>query len=142
MSTTNQTAIPSEPSTFSSIFDAALEEYKSKTGQDLRTHSFANLLGSCNSESADAILTIFQNQVDAHNRSKKNCHTLLRCLNTIVPILLMFSDTLGGGLSLVCLDARFLSLLSILRVTHYQAFPPAKVIFSGVGVLLQVKCLP
>jgi hypothetical protein len=107
MSKANQ--ITTTSSTFLSIFDAALEEYKNKTGQDLRTHSLANQLDSCHS--ADAILAIFQNQVDALNRARKNCQTLMKCLNIIVPILLIFSDNLGGTVSLVCFDAWVLSLL-------------------------------
>ncbi|KAH9954071.1 hypothetical protein BGW80DRAFT_1511847 [Lactifluus volemus] len=113
MSTANQTSTPS--STFLSIFDAALEEYKNKTGQDLRTHSFANQLDSCHS--ADAILAIFQNQVDALNQARKKCQALMKCLNAIVPVLLVFSNILGEGVSLT--------------------FSPAKVIFSGFSVLLQ-----
>jgi hypothetical protein len=101
MSKANQTTIPS--STSLSIFDGALEEYKNKTGQDLLTHSFATQLDSC--KSADAILAIFQNQVDALNRAKKNSQTLMKRLHTIVPVLIVFSNTLGEGVNLVCLGA-------------------------------------
>jgi hypothetical protein len=101
MSEANQTTIRS--STFLSIFNAALEEYKNKTGQDLRTHPFANQIASC--DSADAILAIFQNHVDAFNRATKKCQTLMKCLNTIVPILLVFSGTVSDSVSLVCLGA-------------------------------------
>jgi fungal STAND N-terminal Goodbye domain len=99
MTKVNQTTIPS--STFISIFDAALEEYKNKTGQDLRTHPFAAQLDSC--KSADAILATFQKQVDSLNRAKKKSQTLMKWLNTIVPVLVMFSGILGEGFSLVCL---------------------------------------
>jgi hypothetical protein len=101
MSTTNQIAIPS--STFLSIFDAALEEYKNGTSQDLRTHPFANQITSC--DSADDILAIFQNQVDALNQAKKKCQTLMKCLNAIVPIFLVFSGVVSEGVGLVCLRA-------------------------------------
>ncbi|KAH9980865.1 hypothetical protein BGW80DRAFT_1198993 [Lactifluus volemus] len=113
MSTTNQITIPS--STFLSIFDAALEEYKNGTSQDLRTHPFASQITSC--DSADDILAIFQNQVDALNQAKKKCQTLMKCLNALVPIFLVFSGVVSEGVGLT--------------------FSPAKVIFSGIGVLLQ-----
>ena len=71
ISTTNHTAVPS--STLISIFDAASNEYKKKTGQDLRGHPFADKLDS--SDFADAILAVFETQVDALNQVQRNLRT-------------------------------------------------------------------
>jgi hypothetical protein len=109
MSTPSHTDIPS--STFLSIFDVASNEYKRKTGQDLQTHPFADQLDSC--ASADAILAVFQRQVDALNQARKCHQNLMNWLNPTVNILFLFSATLGEGISLVSLTAWFfLSLLS------------------------------
>ena len=137
MSTVCHTAIPS--STFPSIFDAASKEYKNKTGQDLRTHPFAAQLDSC--DSVDAILAVFQNQVGALNQAAGRSHsTLMTWLNPTVNILLSFSAVLGEGLALVSLTASVVAFL-IIDVNHfdYQTFSPAKVMFTGIGILLQVN---
>jgi hypothetical protein len=47
-------------SNFEALFDAALDKYKKRTGQDLRNHPLAAIIDRC--DSPNAILTIFQEQ--------------------------------------------------------------------------------
>ncbi|KAF8262350.1 hypothetical protein EI94DRAFT_1786766 [Lactarius quietus] len=102
-------------SNFRVIFNKALKEYKKKTKQKLDAHPLAAQLDECDSPAA--ILAILQDQVDQFNQAQSSDERLHRWLNPTINVLLAFSETLGEGISLV--------------------FSPAKVIFVGVGVLLQ-----
>ena len=62
MSTTNQTTDLSTAN-FTAIFDAASNEYKALTKQDLETHSFA--VSFENSNSPDSVIKIFRKQTQA-----------------------------------------------------------------------------
>ncbi|KAH9031259.1 hypothetical protein EDB84DRAFT_173901 [Lactarius hengduanensis] len=110
MSSPSQTAAPS--SKFKSMLDAGLVEYKEKTGNDLLGHWLADELKTC--ESVDAVLDILRDQAKAFERSGDQ--KLMKWIDPLVHVLYTFSDALGDGVSLV--------------------FPPAKVIFTGIGVLL------
>ncbi|KAI9448938.1 hypothetical protein BJY52DRAFT_1193023 [Lactarius psammicola] len=101
-----------ESSNFKSMLDAALDEYKKKTGNDLPTHWLADKLRT--SESVDAVLDILRDQAKAFERSDDQ--KLMKWIDPLVHVLYTFSGALGDGVSL--------------------AFPPAKVIFTGIGVLL------
>jgi hypothetical protein len=62
----------------------------------------------------------------------------MKWIDPLVHVLSSFSDTLGDGVSLVGMtniDSK--SMLMLLA----KAFPPAKVIFTGIGVLLGVRDL-
>ncbi|KAN0136205.1 Ankyrin repeat-containing domain protein [Lactarius tabidus] len=113
---------PSKPSTltassspFKVIFEKALKGYQKKTGQDLIAHPLAAQLQKCDSPAA--IRSLLQDQVDQFNKARSSDERLQRWLNPTISVLHAFSETLGGGISLV--------------------FSPAKVIFVGAGVLLQ-----
>ncbi|KAH9026549.1 hypothetical protein EDB84DRAFT_337595 [Lactarius hengduanensis] len=110
MSSPSQTAAP--PSNFKSMLDAALAEYKEKTGDDLLAHWLAAELQTC--ESVDGVLNILRDQAKAFERSGDQ--KLMKWIDPLVHVLYTFSGALGDGVSL--------------------AFPPAKVIFPGIGVLL------
>ncbi|KAI0286238.1 hypothetical protein BC826DRAFT_1049730 [Russula brevipes] len=96
------------------IFDVALNEYKSRTGQDPQSHPFAIALGVNNSP--DAILEIFRRQAQALDNFRQQHERLMACLSPIVNILFTFSAALGEGIGL--------------------AFSPAGTIFTGIGILL------
>ncbi len=98
MSTSNQTA-DSPTSNFIPIFNAALDEYKRRTGQDLHTHPFAAAFDACNSP--DTILNIFQKQAQAFDRFRKGDEKLMRWLTPTVNVLFTLSGTLGEGIGLV-----------------------------------------
>ncbi|KAI0278215.1 hypothetical protein BGY98DRAFT_1096892 [Russula aff. rugulosa BPL654] len=113
MSTSNQTTDLSTAN-FTAIFDAASNEYKALTKQDLETHPFAAAFD--NSNSPDSVMNIFRKQAQAFDKFRKGDDKLMTWLTPIVNILFTFSGTLGEGIGL--------------------PFSPAKTIFTGIGVLL------
>jgi hypothetical protein len=98
MSTSNQTA-NSSASNFTAIFDAAEQEYKTLTKQDLGAHPFAAALEEF--KTPDAILGIFRKQAQAFDQFQKGDDQLMACLTPTVNILFTFSATLGEGVCLV-----------------------------------------
>ncbi|KAI9437514.1 hypothetical protein H4582DRAFT_1955003 [Lactarius indigo] len=95
-----------------SVLDAALDEYKKKTGDDLLAHQLANELKSC--ESIDAVLNILRDQSKAFEQSGDQ--RLMKSIDPLARAVYTFPQALGDGAGL--------------------ALPPAKVIFAGIGVLL------
>ncbi|KAH9177922.1 hypothetical protein EDB89DRAFT_2239672, partial [Lactarius sanguifluus] len=110
-STPGQTATSSD---FKSILDAALSEYKKKTGKELLDHPLATEVQRC--DSVDAIKAIFQGQAKAFQQFRDDDQRLIKWISPVVDILYTFSGTLGGVAGM--------------------AFPPAGVIFTGIGILL------
>ncbi|KAH8999663.1 hypothetical protein EDB86DRAFT_652072 [Lactarius hatsudake] len=104
----------SSTSHFQSILDKAIIEYKKKTGKDLITHPLADEIKNC--DSPEAILTVLQGKADELKRSQSSDDRLTKWLMPTVNILTAFSSTLGDGVSMV--------------------FPPSKVVFSAIGILL------
>ena len=100
------------------MLDAALAEYKKKTGSDLLAHWIATELQTC--ESVDSVLDILRDQAKSFERSDDQ--KLIKWIDPLINVLFTFSDALGDGVSL--------------------AFPPAKVIFTGISALLGVRVLP
>ncbi|KAI9436849.1 hypothetical protein H4582DRAFT_2058339 [Lactarius indigo] len=106
---------PSESSStrIERIFDIALKSYKKKTKNDLKNHDLFKQLETCNSPAA--ILAVFQTAQFDPSRTAGD-DRLKKWLVPTVNVLCAFSGTLSEGVSLV--------------------FPPAKLVFAGVGVLL------
>ncbi|KAH9037497.1 hypothetical protein EDB85DRAFT_2273396, partial [Lactarius pseudohatsudake] len=100
---------------FGKIFGTALEAYRKQTKNDIVSHPLATQLQSC--DSPGAILSILRAQVQAFDQSQSADERLTKWLDPTVNVLYAFSATLGEGVGL--------------------AFPPAKTIFTGIGVLLQ-----
>ncbi|KAH9013549.1 hypothetical protein EDB84DRAFT_892851 [Lactarius hengduanensis] len=113
MSQAPATAPSDSSSNIEGIFDAALKSYKKRTKNDLKNHDLFKQLETC--DSPTAILTAFQaalfdpSQTGADDRLKK-------WLVPTINVLYAFSGALSEGVALV--------------------FPPAKLVFAGVGVLL------
>ncbi|KAI0276067.1 hypothetical protein BGY98DRAFT_1188059 [Russula aff. rugulosa BPL654] len=110
-------AVPSTStshSNFASIFNSALEKYKRTTKQDLTKHPLLPSLQSC--DSAEAILTVLREQTPGFNQSENSDDGLTTWVAPTVNVLYSFSATLGGVVGL--------------------GFPPANIIFTGIGVLL------
>ncbi|KAI0276889.1 hypothetical protein BGY98DRAFT_934745 [Russula aff. rugulosa BPL654] len=103
----------STSSNFQLIFDNALESYKKRTKKDLLTHPLAAQLQDCRSPSS--ILDVLQQQLQELNQSRQRSERWTRWLDPTVKVLHAFSETLGDVTS---------------------AFPPAKAIFTAVGILL------
>jgi hypothetical protein len=118
------------------IFLAALKSYKKKTKKDLKNHDLFKQLEICDSPAA--ILAVFQADQFDPSRTGNN-DRLNKWLIPTINVLSAFSNTLGEGISLVNIDAYWPSLGTHTLMPNLQVFPPAKVIFAGVGVLLLVS---
>ena len=130
-------AVPSTSTShtnFASIFDAALEKYNRNAKQDLVKHPLLPRLQSCHSP--EAILTALREQTPEFNQSQNSDDALIKWVAPTVNVLNSFSATLGGVAGLV----NFTYFLTILfnLVISFQAFPPANIIFTGIGVFLLV----
>ncbi|KAH9019528.1 hypothetical protein EDB84DRAFT_1566012 [Lactarius hengduanensis] len=104
----------SSESRFKLILDAALSKYQKKTGKNITSHPLAVELQRCSS--IDAVLAILQGQSEAFEQFRGGDRRLMKGIGLSVHVLYALSSTLGEGAGLV--------------------FPPAKVIFSGIGILL------
>jgi hypothetical protein len=126
-------------SNFTSIFNAASNEYRKLTKQDLHAHPFAAVLDNC--DSPDAILNVFRRQAQTFDEFRKGDDRLIKWLDPTVHILFTFSATLGEGIALVSVIHPFI-LYHYAQICLSQPFPPAKTIFTGIGVLLGVRPFP
>jgi hypothetical protein len=84
---------------FSAIFDVALDDFETRTGQNLTSHPFTISLGD--KDSPDAILEIFRKQVQAFDKSCRHDGKLVACLTCIVDILFALSSDLDEDIRLV-----------------------------------------
>jgi hypothetical protein len=84
---------------FKSILDAALSEYKTKTGNDLTNNSLAKELQGC--ESAEAILDIIQREAMAFDKFRAGDKRLTKWIGPSVDVLYTISATLGQGVGMV-----------------------------------------
>ena len=130
---TTSTSTPS--SNFQSIFYLALKSYEKKTKKDLLAHPLAAQLHAC--KSPGDILTVLQGKVDELDQSRSADERLSQWLNPTINVLYSFSATIGAGVGLV--SAVKSTCLSYQPLPISQVFSPASVIFSGIGVLLQVS---
>ena len=90
---------------FKAILDAALSEYKTKTGIDLTDNPLAKELQSC--ESAEAVLDIIQRQAKAFDKFRDGDKWLMKWIGPSVDVLFTISSTLGAGLSIVRNSIRY-----------------------------------
>ncbi|KAH9059032.1 hypothetical protein EDB87DRAFT_836515 [Lactarius vividus] len=102
--------LPSSPS--EAIFRTAVKAYEKRTKKNIATHPFAAQLKSC--DNPGAILAVLRAQVQ---RSQSADEKLTKWLDPTVNVVHALSETIGNVVGL--------------------AFPPATVIFAGLGVLLQ-----
>ncbi|KAH9014034.1 hypothetical protein EDB84DRAFT_1638541 [Lactarius hengduanensis] len=107
------TTLSESSSNIEGIFDAALKSYKKKTKNDLKKHDLFKQLEACDSPAA--ILAVFQAARFDFSPTASD-DRLKKWLVPTINVLYAFSGTLGEGVALV--------------------FPPAKLVFAGVGVLL------
>jgi hypothetical protein len=123
---------------FQSMFKIALDAYEKKTNTALDKHPLAVKLQACSSPSD--ILAILQNKVKEFEQSRRSDEKLSRWLNPTIDVLYAFSTTLG------VLSTAFVSPIkststSATLIPISQAFSPATLVFSGIGVLLSVSKL-
>ena len=86
---------------FRLIFNNALKAYEKRTKNDLLSHPLASQLQAC--QSPESILAVLQQQVQELNRSQTSDERLTKWLDPTVNVLYVFSETIGEGVSLVCL---------------------------------------
>ena len=79
------------------MLDAALTEYKKKTGHDLLAHPLAAELQTCTS--VGAVLDILRFQASHFEQSGDQ--KLMRFIDPLVHVLYTFSNALGDGVNLV-----------------------------------------
>ena len=129
---------PIATSNYQVIFDNALEAYKNKTKEELRSHPLLPKLQVCNSP--DAVLTVLREQISAFDQSHSSSTNdkLTSWLNPTVDVLYSFSEAIGVGIGLVSnKSVRGGTAQGLISVVA-QVYPPAGVIFTGIGVLLSV----
>ncbi|KAH9039669.1 hypothetical protein EDB85DRAFT_2272704 [Lactarius pseudohatsudake] len=112
MSSPSQASVSS--SQFDSIINAALNEFKEKTGKNLLDDWLAKELQSCNS--VEAVMDIIQGQAEAFDKFRNGGSKLMKWIRSSVHVLYTISATLGDGVGAVV--------------------PSAKAVFTGIGVLL------
>ncbi|SRR6266702_3097291 len=103
MSSSFQT--PASSSQFESILDAALNEYKKKTGNDLLDNWLAKELQSC--DSVEAVLGIIQGQAEAFDKFRIGDKKLMKWVGSSVHVLYTISATLGEGVGMVRIRKTF-----------------------------------
>ncbi|KAH9019610.1 hypothetical protein EDB84DRAFT_612147 [Lactarius hengduanensis] len=96
------------------IFEKALKEYKKKTGKEISTHPLAEEINGCSS--IEAVLAVLQGKANELNQSQSSDERLTKWLTPTVNVLNALSSTLGEGVGTV--------------------FPPTKIIFSAMSILL------
>ncbi|KAH8980205.1 hypothetical protein EDB86DRAFT_3248073, partial [Lactarius hatsudake] len=96
------------------IFEKALKEYKKNTGKDISTHPLAEEINGCGS--IEAVLAVLQGKANELNQSQSSDERLTKWLTPTVNVLNSLSSTLGEGVGTV--------------------FPPTKIIFSAMSILL------
>jgi hypothetical protein len=128
---------------FPEIFEVALGEYTKKTEKDIKTDPLFAELQGC--KSSDAVLKVLEEQALAFEQYRKGDWKvqLMDQLEPIVEILYRLStkDELKEGIvSVRGNEIQLIILCGSLSFT-LQIFPPAKAIFTGIGLLLAV-CIP
>ena len=83
---------------FQLIFNNALDAYRKRTKSDLLAHPLVGQLQNCTSSSD--VLALIHQQVQGFQRDEDR---LTKWLCPTVRVLYAFSETLGEGVSLVCL---------------------------------------
>jgi hypothetical protein len=140
-STMSSTLGQNPSSNFKSILDAglnrALSEYEKKTGKPLFDNELATKLQQC--DSADAIKAIFEGQAEAFEKFRDGDKRLMEWINPVVDVLSAFSDTIGATAGIVRPKYSDRDNLKCILSLNFQAFPPAGAIFTGIGVLLDVR---
>ena len=121
-------------SNYRSIFDGALEAYRKKTGKDLTSDPLLRRLETC--QSSDDIVVILREHISGFDHPNNSSDGLTKCLNPTVNVLYTFSAIIGASPCLVSLGN-----LRICRclIFIFQPFPPAAVIFTGIGILLSAS---
>ena len=102
---------PSTSTNLKSILDAALSEYKKKTGTGLLEHPLSEEVRRC--DSIGAISALLQGQAREFQQFKDGDQRLMKRINPMVDILSTFSETLGRVASTVRLEIQLATILTV-----------------------------
>ena len=124
-----------------SLFEAALNEFQNQTGSNLVQHQIIDKFVNC--QSADSVIDVLQEQAQAFRNFRGDDGRVMTWLKQTVNVLhgLSTSDVLGEAVGLVCIYSFHLTRTHRRNTLFLQPFPPAKVIFAGIGILLGVCVL-
>ena len=100
----------SSSTTFRILFDAALQDYKDKTGNTLIDHPIAKQLETC--ESVNSIANILQEQARSFREFRENDGRLMKALNSSVDVLCSpsISSALNEAIGLIVCRKVFISV--------------------------------
>ncbi|KAI0258426.1 hypothetical protein BC834DRAFT_66989 [Gloeopeniophorella convolvens] len=107
---------------FKRLFDRALEEYTNKTGTNLALDPLAETLRGCSS--TDAVIEVYEDKLHEFKYFRRPAGKkgkVIAALKPVVEVMLALSAGAGG----------------VLGDALGSAFPPAKAVLGGIGVLLQ-----
>jgi len=125
----------SASSHFQTLFQLALEDYEKKTKISLEKHPLAQKLDDC--YSVESITTLLEDQARTFGEYRGK-YRITKSIRSTVSFLEKLSGTaaLGDDLGLVCQKTP----MTVFHVSNIvlQAFPPAKALHTGLGVLLTV----
>jgi hypothetical protein len=101
MSSISDMSQSSSSSTLQALFNAAVLDYKDKTGTSLIDHPFARELEAC--ESVSSITSILQQQAQSLRELREDDGKLMKALNSSVDILCSpsISSALNGAIGVV-----------------------------------------
>jgi hypothetical protein len=119
------------------IFEKALEEYEKKTGKDLASHPLTAEINGC--DSPEAILAVLEGKANELKQSRSGDEGLTKWLNPTMNVLNALSATLGEGVGSVSYNLHQVRRCLSFPNVDFQVFPPTKIIFSGIGILLVVS---
>jgi hypothetical protein len=134
----SQTPTTASPSNYRTVVDgpAALEDYRKKTREDLRSHPLRARLES--SQSTDAVLAVLREQILGSDQSGSGDDKLTRWLGPTVNALYTFPAAIDANAGLVSSENLTWLVLGLRSDTILQEFSPTVIIFTGIGVLLLV----
>ena len=108
-------------SNYQSIFDNAIEAYKKKTKNDLRSHPLLDKLQNCHSPGA--VMSLLYEQIPGFDQSRDTDAKLTKWLNPTVNVLCTFSVVVGGGVGLVGLKELRIKVVPYLMIDWHTGIP-------------------
>jgi hypothetical protein len=122
-----------------SLFEAALNEFETRTGTKLVQNRIFDELLAC--ESVESILYILQEQAKPLRTALGNDSTLMKWIKRTVTVLHFLSTNkmIVDGVSSVCGYISYPGSLCNDHHASFKAFPPARAVFAAIGMLLSVR---
>ena len=108
-------------SNYQSIFDNAIEAYKKKTKNDLRSHPLLDKLQNCHSPGA--VMSLLYEQIPGFDQSRDADAKLTKWLNPTVNVLCTFSGVIGGGVGLVSTQEPRIKVVPYLMIDWHTGIP-------------------